>query len=74
MKTLFQRCLIIVSDRLSMYMCSNLANSVDRDHVFFFSYMQPQQKGGVLNMWSDADALAKVNCKSRLAGIIAVPR
>lgn len=31
------------------------------DHVFFFSYTQPQQKGGVLSMWSDADALAKVN-------------
>ncbi|KAK5175839.1 uncharacterized protein LTR77_000979 [Saxophila tyrrhenica] len=32
------------------------------DHVFFFSYTQPQQKGGLLGMWSDADALAKVNC------------
>lgn len=31
------------------------------DHVFFFSYTQPDQKGGVLGMWSDADALAKVN-------------
>ena len=27
----------------------------------FFSYTQPQQTGEVLNMWSDADALAKVN-------------
>lgn len=33
------------------------------DHVFFFSYTQPQQKGGVIGMWSDADALAKVNCE-----------
>ena len=35
-----------------------------RDHVFFFSYTQPQQKGGVLSMWSDADAMAEVNCKT----------
>ncbi|PVH72836.1 NAD(P)-binding protein [Cadophora sp. DSE1049] len=33
------------------------------DHVFFFSYMQPTQKGGILSMWSDADALADVNAK-----------
>lgn len=38
------------------------AEKVYSDHVFFFSYMQPQQVGGVLNMWSDADALSKVNC------------
>lgn len=38
------------------------ANCLYRDHVFFFSYTQPQQKGGLLGMWSDADALAKVNC------------
>ncbi|KIX06599.1 uncharacterized protein Z518_04575 [Rhinocladiella mackenziei CBS 650.93] len=31
------------------------------DYVFFFSYMQPQQKGNVLGMWSNADELAKVN-------------
>ncbi|KAI1609398.1 hypothetical protein EDD37DRAFT_640460 [Exophiala viscosa] len=31
------------------------------DHVFFFSYMQPVQKGGVLNMWSDAEELTRVN-------------
>lgn len=31
------------------------------DHVFFFSYVQPAQKGGVLGMWSNADELAKVN-------------
>ena len=31
------------------------------DFVFFFSYTQPRQTGGVLSMWSDADALAKVN-------------
>lgn len=40
--------------------CADMQHS---DHVFFFSYTQPQQKGGVLGMWSDADALAKVNCK-----------
>jgi hypothetical protein len=34
------------------------------DHVFFFSYTQPDQKGGVLGMWSDADALAKINGSS----------
>ncbi|CAI7607401.1 unnamed protein product [Penicillium pancosmium] len=33
------------------------------DHVFFFSYMQTQQKGSVLEMWSDASALAEVNSK-----------
>lgn len=32
-----------------------------RDHVFFFSYVQPKQEGGVGGMWSDADALAEVN-------------
>ncbi|KAK5722543.1 hypothetical protein LTR15_005774 [Elasticomyces elasticus] len=31
------------------------------DYVFFFSYMQPKQKGDVLGMWSNADELAKVN-------------
>ncbi|KAL1890770.1 hypothetical protein Sste5346_008095 [Sporothrix stenoceras] len=31
------------------------------DYVFFFSYMQPKQQGGTLNMWSDAEALAKIN-------------
>ncbi|KXT03399.1 hypothetical protein AC579_3967 [Pseudocercospora musae] len=31
------------------------------DYVFFFSYTQPRQKGGVLGMWADADALAEVN-------------
>jgi nucleoside-diphosphate-sugar epimerase len=31
------------------------------DYVFFFSYMQPKQKGNVLGMWSNADELAKVN-------------
>lgn len=41
-----------------MYQADDGFNS---DHVFFFSYTQPQQKGGVLNMWSDADALAKIN-------------
>lgn len=38
-----------------------LLTGFSSDHVFFFSYTQPQQAGGVLNMWSDADALAKVN-------------
>lgn len=33
-----------------------------RDHVFFFSYVQPKQKGGIGGMWEDADALAEVNC------------
>lgn len=36
----------------------------NRDYIFFFSYMQPQQEGSVLGMWSDADALAEVNCMS----------
>ncbi|KAL4928355.1 SDR family oxidoreductase [Aspergillus undulatus] len=31
------------------------------DYVFFFSYMQPQQEGNVLGMWSDAEALTKIN-------------
>ncbi|KIW44375.1 uncharacterized protein PV06_05389 [Exophiala oligosperma] len=31
------------------------------DYVFFFSYMQPSQEGGILGMWSNADALAEVN-------------
>lgn len=31
------------------------------DYVFFFSYTQPKQDAQVLSMWSDADALAKVN-------------
>ncbi|KAL4974924.1 hypothetical protein BDW66DRAFT_152384 [Aspergillus desertorum] len=34
---------------------------VDRDYVLFFSYMQPQQDGNVLGMWSDAEALTKIN-------------
>lgn len=33
------------------------------DHVFFFSYVQPSQQGGVTSMWSDADALADVNTR-----------
>lgn len=34
------------------------------DHVFFSSYMpQPNEKGGVSRMWSDADALVDVNVK-----------
>ena len=40
------------------------------DHVFFFSYMQTTQKGGILSMWSDADALADVNGKCRLQNIM----
>ena len=41
-----------------------LKEKVDHvDHVFFFSYVQPTQKGGVTGMWSDADALAEVNTK-----------
>ncbi|CAK7231712.1 hypothetical protein SCUCBS95973_008011 [Sporothrix curviconia] len=40
----------------------SLKGRVDKvDYVFFFSYMQPQQKGGTLNMWSDAEELAKIN-------------
>ncbi|KAL4992092.1 hypothetical protein BDW68DRAFT_150493 [Aspergillus falconensis] len=31
------------------------------DYVFFFSYMQPQQEGNVLGMWSDAEGLTKIN-------------
>lgn len=31
------------------------------DHVFFFSFATTPQKGEVLAMWSDADALAKLN-------------
>lgn len=31
------------------------------DHVFFFSFATTPQKGQVLGMWSDADALAKLN-------------
>jgi nucleoside-diphosphate-sugar epimerase len=33
------------------------------DHVFFFSYVQPVQKGNILGMWSNADELAKANCE-----------
>jgi hypothetical protein len=32
-----------------------------RDHVFFFSFATTKQEGAVLGMWSDADALAKLN-------------
>lgn len=35
---------------------------LNSDHVFFFSYMQTEQKGSVLGMWSDASALAELNC------------
>ncbi|OAA65377.1 NAD(P)-binding domain protein [Niveomyces insectorum RCEF 264] len=39
-----------------------LKGKVDKvDHVFFFSYMQPQQTGDILNMWSDAEELATIN-------------
>lgn len=39
-----------------------LKEKIERvDHVFFFSYVQPTQKGGVTGMWSDADALAEIN-------------
>ncbi|EXJ66796.1 uncharacterized protein A1O5_09991 [Cladophialophora psammophila CBS 110553] len=31
------------------------------DHVFFFSYMQPAQKGDILGMWSNAEELTRVN-------------
>ncbi|KAL4813949.1 hypothetical protein BDW67DRAFT_192585 [Aspergillus spinulosporus] len=31
------------------------------DYIFFFSYMQPEQEGSVLGMWSDAEGLTKVN-------------
>ncbi len=36
------------------------------DYVFFFSYMQPSQKGNILGMWSNADALAETNGKFSL--------
>lgn len=36
-------------------------NTSISDHVFFFSYAQSKQKGEVLGMWSDADALADIN-------------
>ncbi|CAK7235566.1 hypothetical protein SBRCBS47491_009336 [Sporothrix bragantina] len=40
----------------------SLKGRVDKvDYVFFFSYMQPKQKGGTLNMWSDAEELATIN-------------
>lgn len=39
---------------------------VRRDHVFFFSYVQPKQKGGVGGMWREADELAEVNGMSLL--------
>lgn len=38
---------------------------VHSDYVFFFAYLQPQQKGEVLGMWSDAEELAKVNCEKK---------
>jgi hypothetical protein len=44
-----------------------------RDYAFFFSYMQPEQKGNILGMWSNADALAEVNCKLTL-GAFRSPR
>lgn len=34
------------------------------DYVFFFSYAQPKQQGGVTGMWSDAEALVDVNSTS----------
>ncbi|KAF2165048.1 hypothetical protein M409DRAFT_24434 [Zasmidium cellare ATCC 36951] len=33
------------------------------DCVFFFSYVQPKQKGGVGGMWKEADELAEVNAR-----------
>ncbi|GAB1315433.1 hypothetical protein MFIFM68171_05643 [Madurella fahalii] len=32
-----------------------------RDHIFYFSYMQPAPKGNVLDLWANADELAAVN-------------
>ncbi|USW53394.1 Putative NAD(P)-binding domain superfamily [Septoria linicola] len=40
---------------------ASLKNVDQVDHVFFFSYAQSKQKGNVLGMWSDADALAETN-------------
>ncbi|KAK5274519.1 hypothetical protein LTR99_004773 [Exophiala xenobiotica] len=40
---------------------SNLQKISQVDYVFFFSYMQPSQKGNILGMWSNADALAETN-------------
>ncbi|KAH8893047.1 hypothetical protein GQ53DRAFT_861451 [Thozetella sp. PMI_491] len=43
-------------------LAKTLKSTVEKvDHIFFFSYMQPARKGGVLGMWSEADELAKVN-------------
>ncbi len=46
-------------------LAEKLRSKIDKvDHVFFFSYTQPQRQkleGDVLGMWKDADALAKVN-------------
>ncbi|KAJ5082886.1 hypothetical protein N7532_011929 [Penicillium argentinense] len=45
-----------------LHIAEALKEKIQRvDHVFFFSYMQTQQKGNVLGMWSDASALADVN-------------
>lgn len=32
-----------------------------RDHIFYFSYMQPAPKGDVLDLWANAEQLAVVN-------------
>jgi hypothetical protein len=32
-----------------------------RDHVFYFSYIQPSPKGDTLDLWSNADELATLN-------------
>lgn len=34
-----------------------------RDHVFYFSYMQPPQEDEVSSVWSNADEIKRVNGK-----------
>ena len=38
--------------------------TTSRDHIFYFSYMQPAPKGDVLDLWANADELATVNGKA----------
>jgi hypothetical protein len=44
-----------------------LSLTTNRDHIFYFSYLQPAPKGDVLNLWANADELATANGKIPLS-------
>ncbi|KAK4147309.1 uncharacterized protein C8A04DRAFT_9097 [Dichotomopilus funicola] len=40
----------------------HLQGKIDHvDHIFYFSYVQPAPKGDVMDLWANADELARVN-------------